>query len=221
MARGWPPRTAGPMLDVGAGTGRVALELARAGHRVVALDRDPELLAALARGRRPSGSSCGSLWPMRATSRSDERFALCLVPMQTIQLLGGAAGRAAVPRRRACPPAPRRPPGDRDLRGRSSRSTPGRRALSASRHVERDGTVYCSQPTAVRATGGTFVLERRREIVDPRGGHEVFDDAIALDALTAETLEREAADAGLRPAARAAIASTDEYVGSTVVMCDA
>ena len=36
----------GPVLDVGAGTGRVALPLARAGHEVTALDRDAELLAA-------------------------------------------------------------------------------------------------------------------------------------------------------------------------------
>ncbi len=47
----------------------------------------------------------------------------------------------------------------------------------------------------------------------------MFDDAIALDALTADTLEREATAAGLRPAGRVTIPSTDEYVGSTVVMC--
>ena len=44
----WPPNTSSrvkPMLDVGAGTGRVTLALARAGHRVVALDTDPQLLA--------------------------------------------------------------------------------------------------------------------------------------------------------------------------------
>ncbi|MDQ6751787.1 MAG: hypothetical protein M3Z33_13685, partial [Actinomycetota bacterium] len=40
----------GPVLDVGAGTGRVALELARAGHVVTALDSDAGLLCAL-RGR--------------------------------------------------------------------------------------------------------------------------------------------------------------------------
>ena len=45
-------RERGPVLDVGAGTGRVALDLARAGHAVTALDREPELLAALARARR-------------------------------------------------------------------------------------------------------------------------------------------------------------------------
>ena len=40
------------MLDVGAGTGRVALRLAQAGHDVTALDLDPELLAVLERARR-------------------------------------------------------------------------------------------------------------------------------------------------------------------------
>jgi SAM-dependent methyltransferase len=35
------------VLDVGAGTGRVALALAADGHEVVALDREPDLLAAL------------------------------------------------------------------------------------------------------------------------------------------------------------------------------
>src|SRR5439155_743 len=35
----------GPILDVGAGTGRVTLDLARHGHDVVALDRDADDLA--------------------------------------------------------------------------------------------------------------------------------------------------------------------------------
>ena len=35
------------MLDVGAGTGRVTLDLARRGHEVVALDAEAPLLAAL------------------------------------------------------------------------------------------------------------------------------------------------------------------------------
>jgi predicted RNA methylase len=38
-----------PVLDVGAGTGRVALDLATAGYRVTALDRDPDLIEELNR----------------------------------------------------------------------------------------------------------------------------------------------------------------------------
>ena len=34
----------GPVLDLGAGTGRVALELAAAGHEVTAVESDPLLL---------------------------------------------------------------------------------------------------------------------------------------------------------------------------------
>ena len=40
-------RTGAPVLDVGAGTGRVTLELASEGVEVVALDLNPRLLAAL------------------------------------------------------------------------------------------------------------------------------------------------------------------------------
>ena len=39
----------GPILDVGAGTGRVALDLARHGHEVVALDSDPDAARRAAR----------------------------------------------------------------------------------------------------------------------------------------------------------------------------
>ena len=38
-----------PILDIGAGTGRVTLPLARDGHQVVALDIDGELLSELER----------------------------------------------------------------------------------------------------------------------------------------------------------------------------
>ena len=83
---------AGPILDVGAGTGRVTLELARHGHEVVALDLEADFLATL-RARAGSlrvqtvdGDASGFSLPGR-------RFGLIIAPMQTVQLLG-PAGRA-------------------------------------------------------------------------------------------------------------------------------
>src|ERR1700730_14217586 len=40
-------RQRGPVLEIGAGTGRVSLHLARNGYEVTALDREPALLDAL------------------------------------------------------------------------------------------------------------------------------------------------------------------------------
>ena len=54
----------GPVLDVGAGTGRVALRLAAAGHDVTALDRDGELLAELESAPPPPA------WRSRPCSRT-------------------------------------------------------------------------------------------------------------------------------------------------------
>ena len=60
--------TGGPVLDVGAGTGRVTLDLAASGVAVVALDTDAALLAALehraegCRSRRSSPTRAASSW---------------------------------------------------------------------------------------------------------------------------------------------------------------
>src|SRR5690242_16623567 len=83
-------RQGGPILDIGAGTGRIAIDLCRQGHSVTALDSDAELLAELA--RRADGCALDTV---RADARDFElgrRFPLCVVPMQTIQLLGGRDG---------------------------------------------------------------------------------------------------------------------------------
>ena len=95
----------GPVLDVGAGTGRVTLDLARRGHEVVALDAD----GGAARGAAPSGpAGCPSRRsrPMRASSTWRGGSPLIIVPMQTLQLLGGARGRRGVPARAAAPSGP-------------------------------------------------------------------------------------------------------------------
>jgi SAM-dependent methyltransferase len=205
-----------PILDVGAGTGRVALDLARRGHRVTALDHDPVLVAELARRGRGL-----DVTPVVADARNfelEQRFALCIVPMQTIQLLGGEQGRRAFLR---C--------------ARRHLQADGKVAVAVAAMLELfelgddgigplpdireiDGVVYCSQPTAIRADREGFVLERRRERVSVSGERSVADDMIRLDRLGSAQLESEALAVGLRPAGRRAVAATADYVGSDVVM---
>jgi SAM-dependent methyltransferase len=93
-------RLGGPVLDVGAASGRVAIDLARRGHEVWAVDPCPEmraeLLAALAREDPPVAARVrvreGSLERL-ALGR---RFPLVVVAMNTMQvLLGEDARRAA------------------------------------------------------------------------------------------------------------------------------
>src|SRR5205085_10806464 len=100
----------------------------------------------------------------------DERFPLVIVPMQTIQLLGGADGRAAFLQR-----------AHRHLRGpdglvaiaitETLELFDGARGavLPTPDMRELDGVVYASQPTAVRKVSAGFVLERVRETIG-RGG---------------------------------------------------
>ena len=205
-----------PILDVGAGTGRVTLELARAGHAVTALDLDPEFLSELE--RRGAGLAVRTVIADAREFALEDRFALCLAPMQTIQLLGGPSGRAGFLRcaRRHLAPG-------------------GLVAIAIAETVElyeerdgvvgplpdmteRDGVLYSSLPTAVRAHGHGFVLERRRERIDAHGGRTVQEDVVHLDRLTAEELEAEAVALGFRPATRHRIPDTAEHVGSVVVV---
>lgn len=204
-----------PVLDVGAGSGRVALDLARREHRVTALDCDPALIAEL--DRRAGSLPLTTVVADAREFELQQSFSLIVVPMQTIQLLGGEPGRRHFLVRAA-----------RHLR------PGGVLAVAISEMLERftledgvkpptpdireiDGVVYCSQPTAVREDSRGFILERQREVIAPDGRRDVAQDTIRLDRLTAATLEREAARAGLRPLARELVPATDEYVGSVVV----
>jgi SAM-dependent methyltransferase len=211
-------RHPGPVLDIGAGTGRIALELARAGHAVTALDLDDELLAQLrARAGRLDVTT------VVGDARGFElgrRFALCIVPMQTIQLLDGADGRR---RFLDCALEHLDPGGVLAIALADELelfdAADGASALPDV--VELDGVVYCSRPTAVRADGDGFVLERRRETVTAGGDLSVEHNLIRLARLDAGALEREAVAAGLHPVGRMTIAPTRDYVGSVVVMLGA
>jgi SAM-dependent methyltransferase len=212
------------VLDVGAGTGRVSLALARAGHQVLALDLDRALLAALTERARREGLDVQTLQAdARRLELSGERFALCAVPMQTIQLFGGEAAR-------------------RDfLRAAAALLAPGGLlaiAIAATEDfeefewrdgdpfplpdmLERDANVYCSQPTAVRRDGVTFVLERRREVIDRSGERQQSQNVIVLDTVTAAGIQAAGRWAGLEPLGSRVIAPTSEHIGSEVVLLGA
>lgn len=210
----------GPLLDLGAGTGRVALDLARAGHVVVALDVDTALLAAL---RERAAAAALPVETARADARDfalGRRFSLILAPMQTIQLLGGADGRAGLLRSAAAHLAP-----GGLLACALADAMEGFDAEHAEPPLpdvlERDGWVYASQPVAVRPDADGTTIERIRQTVSPDGVRTADGDAVRLDKLDADTLEAEAAALGLRPAGRRFVEMTDEHVGSEVVLLHA
>jgi SAM-dependent methyltransferase len=205
-----------PVLDVGAGTGRIALDLARHGHSVTALDHDPVLVAELA--HRADGLEVATAVGDARDFELRRRFPLIIVPMQTVQLLGGSEGR-------------------RGFLGCARRHLDdgGVVALSITETVELydtregfpvpmpdirelDGVVYSSQPTAVREESDGFVIERLRETIRPDGQRSAEEDLIRLDRVTAVELEREGEAEGLRRSGRMTIPPTRDHVGSVVVM---
>lgn len=202
-------REAGPVLDVGAGTGRVALPLAADGHEVVALDRDPVLLRALAQR--------GDVETVQADAQDfalGRAFGLIVVPMQTIQLLDDRASflRAA---RAHLTPGGLLAIAIADALEAFDPASPG---LPEPDVAEVAGWRFSSQPVALTEGGGVMYLDRLRTIWSPDGRRASAADRIALAAVDADGLEAEGRAAGLTPEPRRVIAPTDDHVGTTVVM---
>jgi SAM-dependent methyltransferase len=205
----------GPVLDVGAGTGRVTLDLAAAGVAVVALDADGALLEALE--HRAAGLRVESVVADAREFARGRRFSLMLVPMQTLQLLGGPCGRAAF------------------LRRALEHLGPGGLLAAALADAmdcfdedhdmppppdacEIGGVRYASRLLGVVDEGGGAVIHRCREIVGPGKRYESHDVVVQLDRVSADEVAAEAAQLGFLNEPHQYVPQTEQYLGSTVVV---
>ncbi len=217
-----------PVLEIGAGTGRVSLDLARHGHAVTAVERDPALLAAL--NERAAGLDVAAVGADARAFRLTRRdFALCLVPMQTVQLMGGPAGRLAFLRAvrahlrdggvLACALV-------EDIEPFDAHTEQLELEPELARH---EGVLYSSCPVrvAVGARRIRIELERRIEPTQEHAGERPGAserperEVIELDRLTPERLQQEARRVGLRAVEVRSIAPTELHTASTVVILGA
>ncbi|MFL5873989.1 MAG: class I SAM-dependent methyltransferase [Solirubrobacterales bacterium] len=205
----------GPVLELGCGTGRVALHLARRGHRVVGLDRDPELLAALA--ERGADLPLGTVEADARAFGLDEPVSLVLAPTHLLQLLPEPA------QRREC------------LRSVAAALEPG--GLLAAAIIESmpepdgappplpdvrevDGWVYSSLAIEAAVAPGEIVVRRLRQRVAPDGTLSEEPNEVRIATFSAEAFEAEAASCGLVAAGRREIPPTTMHEGSLVVLLE-
>ena len=205
----------GTVLDVGAGTGRVTLALAAAGVPVVALDAEPELLAALA--HRAAGLPVETVVADARSFSLDRRVALILVPMQTLQLLGGPRERAAFFERALAHLAPGGllAAAVADALGCFDEEHPLPPPPETRDIVD---VRYATRLLGVAERDGRAVLRRQREVIGPGEHHEAHELELALDRVTPDELAAEAVGLGFRAEPHRSVPETEEYLGSTVLM---
>jgi len=203
--------TGGPVLDIGAGTGRVTLDLAATGVHVTGLDLTPALLDALA--VRAAGLDVDTVAADAREFGVDRRFALIVVPMQTIQLFGGAAGRAAFLSRAREHLAPGGIIAAAIADAMDSFDDDHPLAPPADTRTIL-GVTCSSQLLDVTDEDGVAAIHRRREI----GGRHAEDVVIRLDRVSPEQVVSEAVALGYRRLPDRRVPETEQYLGSTVVV---
>lgn len=212
--------TDGPVLELGAGVGRVALHLAGEGHQVIALEHDPELTAELESAARRIGLDLAVARGDLGTPSSLSLPAspgLAIAPLHVLQVVDPATRLPLL--RRLCELL--RPEGllaatvvDESTllapRGGAQRILPDMREL--------DGWVYSSEPLWVQVTDETLIVRRVRECVSPAGAIDRSIHDEVLQRLAPERLEVEGEEAGFAAAGRRAVSADADEADSVVVL---
>ena len=209
----------GPVLDLGCGTGRVALDLAVRGHEVVGVDADRDLARALTERARASSLPARAHTADARSFSLGSRHPLVIAPMQVVQLLGGAPGRAAM----LLTVAGHLSPGGVVAVALADpfEAVPVGEALPPLPDVlEIDGWVLSSTPLDVRDEGDAVAIDRHRQAVSPAGELTEELATVRLDSVSPTGLEREGAKAGYRVLERRDVPATRDYVGSTIVVLE-
>ncbi|UJA20149.1 class I SAM-dependent methyltransferase [Thermoleophilia bacterium SCSIO 60948] len=214
----------GPVVELGAGSGRVALELAGAGADVIAVESDPSLAAELT-ARAAERGLAGQL-SVLATGAAEAdvdpgSVARVLAPMQFLHLLpadaraelleqvhgwiapGGLLAAVVLADTAAAiagdpddaPPLP-------DVR-------------------ERDGWVLSSLPVGLRVEPGRIEVDRVRQAVSPDGELTESHSVDILWDLDADGLVSEALRAGFTELGRERLPSDELHVDSILVLLEA
>ena len=217
--------TEGPVLDLGCGTGRVALRLARRGYEVVGVDVDAVLVEEL-RARSVGLSAEGAVGDARRFDLG-RQFGLVLAPMQLVQLLADESERLAClvaiaahlgPGGLAALAIVEDPFADQDLTPFSGHRRERRHSPPLPDTREVGGIVYSSLPLPTLVDREGMQVRRLRQTVSADGELAEEESSIRLLRLSAAQLEQEARAAGLEVRPRRAIPPTDDHVGSTVVL---
>jgi len=206
----------GPILDLGCGTGRVALHLAALGHSVVGVDRDRGFVASF--NERAESLPAEAVAADARDFDLDQRFGLVLAPMQLVQLLDGPEQRIRFMTRVAGHLLPRGLAALAIVEGIVPAPDEGPPLPDA---CEIDGWVYSSLPLVTGFDDDLILVRRLRQTVSPGGELSEEIEEAALSVLSAPRLEVEARLAGLNPVGLEEVAASDDHIGSTVVFLEA
>lgn len=212
----------GLALELGCGTGRVGIRLARAGKELIGVERSPALAGAFNERAQREDLPAQAIVADARKLHLRRLFSLILAPMQLIQQVGDTAERLALLGAVA---------EHLDDQGRAAFAiVEEEEMIEAIGEAELEeilpdirelhGWVFSSRPVSVRAGTRGTVVQRLRQHVSPQGKIFEATHTDQIDALDAQQLEDEAQIAGLIPLERRRLEPAESYAPSTVVILE-